>query len=174
MLSDKIFVNMYKKAIGEAAAKKMLSEIRDSLKKNEKPSKVYLNEFGAEVHVNGDVVASLSKGETLIEKIARFNRLEEQVAAIRFAQQNGMLPPFDDFEEDVNDFSLLDDVEIIDEFGDKHISVAQPAQAGNVTGSAGDASDGVSKVAGDEPALASSSSDDGAMVSEPQASVNEK
>lgn len=90
-------------------------------------SKVYLNEFGNEVHVNGPTVAVL-KTETLREKIERLDRLAATVRANRAA----MAQVFDDMgvvgidkngnpvveEEDPTDFGLLDDVEQRDEFGD--------------------------------------------------------
>ena len=90
-------------------------------------SKVYLNEFGNEVHVNGPTVAVL-KTETLREKIERLNRLAATVRANRAA----MAQVYNDLgvvgidkngnpvveEEDPNNFSLLDDVEQRDEFGD--------------------------------------------------------
>lgn len=90
-------------------------------------SKVYLNEFGNEVHVNGPKVAIL-KTETLRKKIERLDRLAASVRANRAA----MSQVFDDMgivgidkdgrpvieEEDPTDFGLLDDVEQRDEFGD--------------------------------------------------------
>ena len=90
-------------------------------------SKVYLNEFGNEVHVNGPIVAVL-KTETLREKIERLDRLAATVRANRAA----MMQVYNDMgvvgidkdgnpvveEEDPNDFSLLDDVETKDEFGE--------------------------------------------------------
>ena len=90
-------------------------------------SKVYLNEFGNEVHVNGPTVAVL-KTETLREKIERLDRLAATVRANRAA----MAQVYNDLgvvgidkngnpvveEEDTTDFDLLDDVEQRDEFGD--------------------------------------------------------
>lgn len=90
-------------------------------------SKVYLNEFGNEVHVNGPTVAVL-KTETLREKIERLDRL----AAVVRANRAAMSQVFEDMgvvgidkdgrpvieEEDPTDFGLLDDVEQRDEFGD--------------------------------------------------------
>lgn len=90
-------------------------------------SKVYLNEFGNEIHVNGPTVAVL-KTETLREKIDRLDRLAATVRANRAA----MMQVYNDMgvvgidkdgnpvveEEDPNDFGLLDDVEEKDEFGE--------------------------------------------------------
>lgn len=103
-------------------------------------SKVYLNEFGNEVHVNGPTVAIL-KTETLREKIERLDRLAATVRANRAA----MAQVYSDLgvvgvdrngnpvveEEDPTDFSLLDDVEIKDEFGEpiEKPIVAEPKTA---------------------------------------------
>lgn len=154
MLSKDVFVKMYSKAIGKAQAEEMYDNVVSMLPKEKKPSKVYLNAFGAEVHVNGDVAAAMNKGETLQERIARFDKLAAQVAAIRYARAMGMLPEDDGPEEDVNDFSKLDDVEIRDDFGDvvENPSVAEPALAGNSTAAGSATDDGVDVVAGDEPA----------------------
>lgn len=117
MLDKKTFVDMYKKAIGSSRAEKMFQEVQSIQKDKKDHSEVYLNEFGNEIHVNGDMAASLLKGETLKERIARFDALAERVAAVRLARQMGILPS-EDVEEDINDDSLLDDVEIKDDFGD--------------------------------------------------------
>ena len=126
MLDKQIFIGMYKKAIGASRAAKMFEEAQSIQKEQKTHSEVFLNEFGNEVHVKGDLAASLLKGETLKERIARFDALAERVAAIRLARQVGILPS-EDVEEDVNDDSLLDDVEIRDDFGDI-VSVAEPAK----------------------------------------------
>lgn len=108
-------------------------------------SKVYLNEFGNEVHVNGPTVAVL-KTETLREKIERLDRLAATVRANRAAMaqvyhdmgivgvdRNGN-PIVED--EDPKDFSLLDDVEQRDDFGEvvansnKKLSADADAPAG--------------------------------------------
>lgn len=95
---------------------------------SEKAKKVYLNEFGNEVHINGPKIAIVQKTETLKEKVERLDRLAQAVRASRSAMmgvfedmgvrgidKNGQ-PVFD--EEDPDDFSLLDDVQQVDEFGD--------------------------------------------------------
>lgn len=173
MLDDKVFIEMYSKAIGKAAAREMLSEVRKTLSIKEKPTESYLNEFGNEVHVNGDVSASLTKGETLQERIARFDKLADQVAAIRYARAMGMLPDDDGPDEDVNDFSKLDDVEIRDDFGDivPNQSSAEPADAGNANAASVPSDDGAGSVAGDEPATAAAIA--ATMASEPSASVSD-
>ena len=107
MTKDELFIEIRKKAMGEDAAKKMLSLAKKSVEGQVKPTKVYLNIYGNEVHVNGDVSASLSKGETLQEKIARFDRLSAQVSAIRLARQMGVLSLEDDDEEDIDVFSTI-------------------------------------------------------------------
>ena len=153
MLSKEIFVKMYSKAIGKVQAEEMYDQVVKSLPVKKDARKVYLNAFGAEVHVNGDVSAALKKGETLAERIARFDRLSAQVAAIRYARAMGMLPEDEGDEEDVNDFSKLDDVEIKDDFGDviEKPSVAEPSSDGNVIAKGDDSADGVVGVSGDEP-----------------------
>lgn len=96
---------------------------------SEKAKKVYLNEFGNEVHINGPKVAIVQKTETLKDKVERLDRLAQAVRASRAAMmgifedmgvrgvdKNGN-PVFDD-EEDPDDFTLLDDVQQVDEFGD--------------------------------------------------------
>lgn len=130
MLDKKTFIDMYKKAIGASRAEKMYNEVMECQKELKKRSEalydVFLNEFGNEVHLKGDMAASLIKGETLKERIARFDRLSEHVAAVRMARALGVLPS-EDIEEDVNDDTLLDDVEIRDDFGD---IVEKPTVAG--------------------------------------------
>lgn len=105
--------------------------------------KMYFDEFGREVHVNGPLIDRVKKVETLQEKIARFDRLAAQV---RNSRQNMHLAFGDmmtDEEEDLEDDSLLDDTPIRDEFGDDITPVKRPET-------------GVQ--AGEEPAAATSQS----------------
>lgn len=155
MLDKKTFIGMYKKAIGASQAAKMFDEVQSIQKKQETHSEVYLNEFGNEVHVKGDMVASLVKGETLKERIARFDKLAERVAAVRMARALGILPS-EDIEEDVNDDTLLDDVEIRDDFGDivEKPTVAEPEKS---VAKATVPPMSAAEISGDEPVSAAAS-----------------
>ena len=135
-------------------------------------SKVYLNEFGNEVHVNGPTVAFL-KTETLREKIERLNRLAATVRANRAA----MAQVYNDMgfvgidkngnpvveQEDPNDFSLLDDVEQRDEFGDVIVNSNKKPSA-DAGAPAGEPAAPPAKPA--EEQAAEASGDDAAVVSE--------
>lgn len=153
MLDKQTFIDMYKKAIGTARAEKMYKEVCDTQQELKKRStelkNVFLNEFGNEVHQKGDLAASLVKGETLRERIARFDALAERVAAIRMARALGVLPS-EEIEEDVNDDSLLDDVEIRDDFGDI-VSVAEPAKPEKSVSKETVPPMSVGDISGDEP-----------------------
>lgn len=126
-------------------------------------SKVYLNEFGNEVHVNGPKVAVL-KTETLREKIERLDRLAATVRANRAAMaqvyhdmgivgvdRNGN-PVIED--EDPNDFSLLDDVETKDEFGEVVVN-SNEKPATDVDAPAGEPAAPTAKPAAEQAAEAS-------------------
>lgn len=152
MLDKKTFVCMYKKAIGASQAAKMFDEAQSIQKEQKTHSEVFLNEFGNEVHVNGDMAASMLKGETLKERIARFDKLAATVAALRLARFAEDPDHFDEFDEDVNDDSLLDDIEIRDDFGDK---VEKPSSAEQKDSASAAQSMPAASVSGDEPVDAS-------------------
>lgn len=153
MTQKEIFIEAHKKACGKSVYAKQLEDFMKTLPDVKSHSEVYLNEFGNEVHVNGPVAESLMKEETLQERIARFDRLADTVAAIRMARSMGLIEgETDEFEEDVNDDSLLDDIEIRDDFGDivEKVSVAEPKNSASAAQTMPAAS-----VSGDEPVDAS-------------------
>lgn len=115
MSKDEIFLLSHAKAIGMAAAKVMLQELKAV--KHENPSKVYIDAYGCEVHVNGPTVAPLSKPETLAQKIARFDALSEKVRQTR-ALMMGLVHDIDEDDGDLEDDSFVDDTPQVDDFGD--------------------------------------------------------
>lgn len=90
------------------------------------PSKMYLDEYGREIHVRGPLVASTQKPESLREKIARFDRLAEQVRRNR-ALMFGLLQDIEEDDEDVCDDKLLDDVVELDPFGEPIVAEHLPS-----------------------------------------------
>lgn len=83
-----------------------------------------LSPTGGEIHRGESVVDRISKPETLREKVARFERLAQKVRENRAYQYNMLQESFDkdsSFEEDDFDF---EDGDIVDEFGDVHIPIA--------------------------------------------------
>lgn len=83
--------------------------------------KVYLNDVGSEVHVQGENIARVSKTESLAEKIARFDRLAAYVRQSRAAQML-LSSDFEDgdgyTDEELNDDSFADEQDPFDEFGE--------------------------------------------------------
>nr|DAU94604.1 MAG TPA: hypothetical protein [Microviridae sp.] len=126
MDKDKIFLQSHAKAIGMAAAKVMLQELKAV--KHESPSKVYIDAYGCEVHVNGPTVAPLSKPETLAQKIARFDALAEKVRASR-ALMMGLVQDFNEEDGDLEDGSFADETPEVDDFGDVLESVPVQKQS---------------------------------------------
>lgn len=116
MDKDFIFVMQHKKASGIEAAKSMLKEMKEEASKVKDHDKVYINVYGNEVHVKGPSVVTLAKPESLAEKIARFERLAEQVRINRSLLQGLVQEIVDD--EDPNDDDNLDDVKDYDDFGE--------------------------------------------------------
>ena len=115
MDKDQVFLKSHAKAIGMAAAKVMLQELKAV--KHESPSKVYIDAYGCEVHVNGPTVAPLSKPETLAQKIKRFDALAEKVRASRSLMM-GLVQDFNEDDGDLDDGSFADEVPEVDDFGD--------------------------------------------------------
>ena len=88
-------------------------------KKDEKKIKIYLDEYGNEVHVKGPLVDRVRKTESLAERIARYDRLSAAVAASRASMVHALGDMFtNEPDEDPNDDSLMDNVEIRDDFGE--------------------------------------------------------
>lgn len=115
MDKDQIFIKSHAKAIGAAAAKVMLQELKAV--KHDNPSKVYIDAYGCEVHVNGPTVAPLSKPETLAQKIARFDALAEKVRNSR-ALMMGLAQDFKEADADLEDDGFVEDTPQVDDFGD--------------------------------------------------------
>lgn len=133
MNKDQVFLKSHAKAIGMAAARVMLQQLKAV--KHESPSKVYLDAYGSEVHVNGPTVAPLSKPETLAQKIARFDALAEKVRASR-ALMMGLVRDFNEDDDDLTDGSFADETPEVDDFGDvlESVPVKKPASTGDVDG----------------------------------------
>ncbi len=132
MDKDKIFLQSHAKAIGMAAAKVMLQELKAV--KHESPSKVYIDAYGCEVHVNGPTVAPLSKPETLAQKIARFDALSEKVRQTR-ALMMGLVNDINEDDGDLEDDSFVADTPQVDDFGDilETVPVKKPS-TGDIDG----------------------------------------
>lgn len=126
MDKDQVFLESHAKAIGMAAAKVMLQELKAV--KHETPSKVYIDAYGCEVHVNGPTVAPLSKPETLAQKIARFDALAKKVRASR-ALMMGLVQDFNEDDGDLDDGSFADETPEVDDFGDVLESVPVQKQS---------------------------------------------
>lgn len=123
---DNILLKQHIKAMGEENAKKMLLEAKKKFLPSDTPSKVYINVYGAEVHVNGPVVAFVKKTETLAEKVARFERLAANVKAQRqlmYSLAKDMLEE-DETEEEAE--KAMEEVESVDEFGERYVVKSQP------------------------------------------------
>lgn len=164
MNKDEIFVAQHKKAMGEEKARKMLEDVKKAYKSEEKPKKVYISVYGGEVHVNGPVVVQVEKPETLAEKIARFERLAETVRANRSLMSQLAHDIISDDEEDINDDSLLDDVEDLDAFGEpvQKVSVAEHKDSTPSGSDSDDVGHQPQVIEGDEP----SKTADGAQPSD--------
>ena len=126
MDKDQIFIKSHAKAIGVADAEVMLQELKAV--KHESPTKVYIDAYGCEVHVNGPTVAPLSKPETLAQKIARFDALAEKVRASR-ALMMGLAQDFKEADADLEDDGFVEDIPQVDDFGDvlESIPVKKPS-----------------------------------------------
>ena len=126
MDKDQIFIKSHAKAIGVAAAKVMLQELKSV--KHDNPSKVYIDAYGCEVHVNGPTVSPLSKPETLAQKIARFDSLAEKVRATR-ALMMGLAQDYKEEDSDLEDDGFVEDTPQVDDFGDvlETIPVKKPS-----------------------------------------------
>lgn len=114
-ISEKDFIQAH---IKQASAKTLAELVKVSPEptEEEQPKNAYLSPTGGEIHVNGPTVQYLNKGESLAEKIARFDRLSEQVAQNRRLMA-GLVEDMMSEEEDPDDFDFIDG-EDVDEFGD--------------------------------------------------------
>lgn len=143
---DKIFIAQHKFMSGEEKAKKMLEDMKKTFSNKEKSAKkVFIDVYGAEVHVNGPLVASVNKPETLRQKIARFDRLAENVrlnrALLNELAQSGLFD--DEIETDEESDKEIESVVDVDEFGDVHVKSQTHInfKEENSTGAAGDTDD---------------------------------
>lgn len=127
MTKDEIFICQHKKACGEEAAKKMLETLKKKQPDVKAATKVFINVYGEEVHVNPAPSMPLVKAETLAEKIARFDRLSAVVASNRsLLQEMAESGFFDDDEEDIMAEKEMEDVEEVDDFGEHFVVKSQP------------------------------------------------
>lgn len=163
---DKIFIAQHKFMSGEENAKKMLEDVKKShLDEEKRAKKVFINVYGAEVHVNGPIIASVNKPETLRQKIARFDRLAENVRANRALlnelAQSGLFD--DETETDEESDKEIESVVDVDDFGDVQVKsqTHMNFKEKESTGSAGDTDD-----VGDPQSIAA---DEAAPVAAPSA-----
>lgn len=130
-ITKEIFLASRRKVDGIAAAAVSFPEplAEDSeVDVSDIPSKMYLDEFGREIHVRGPLVAQVGKPESLREKIARFDRLAEQVARSRAIMMSTVDEFGPDVDEDPDDDSFLDDIDETDPFGDPIVAEPLPAK----------------------------------------------
>lgn len=147
-LNKKDFIFARARNIGIELAEAEFARIKtkaDEAAKNK--VRIYLDEYGNEVHVRGPLVDRVRKIESLSERIARYDRLAASVRASRAAMMHAMGEMFtDEADEDPNDDSLLDNVPEKDDFGEDHY-IKQPAAPEK--GEA--AANGSAALSGDEP-----------------------
>lgn len=171
---DKIFIEQHKFMSGETGAAKMLSDLKKQQPETkDTPKKVYISIYGGEVHVNGPLVSPVLKPETLAQKIARFERLAEHVRANRALlaelAQTGL---FDDEESEEDEDKAMEEVESVDEFGEKVVVKSQTHMNfvnNKATGAASDSNDvsNQQSIADDESAqIAAPSAADSAKPSD--------
>lgn len=122
---DSIFLKQHIKAMGEENAKKMLVEAKKKFLPVDTPKKVYINVYGAEVHVNGPVAVGVARPETLKEKIARFNRLAANVKAHRQLMMGLYQDMVSDDETDEEAEKAMEEVVSVDDFGDSYVVKSQ-------------------------------------------------
>lgn len=114
IVSEKDFIQAHIKQ-GAVSKLKSLAQ-KTSEVKDETPTNAFLSHTGGEIHVNGPTVEYLHKGETLVEKIARFDKLAERVMQNR-RLMSGLVQDLLDNEENPDDFDFVDGDDV-DEFGD--------------------------------------------------------
>lgn len=136
---DLILLKQHIKAMGEENAKKMLVEAKKKFLPVDTPKKVYINVYGAEVHVNGPVVSFLKKPETLAEKVVRFERLAAAVKAQRKLMYSLAKDVLEEDETDEEADKAMEEVESVDDFGDSyvvksqtHMNLAEPKKGDEV------------------------------------------
>lgn len=114
------FIMARARNIGQKLAEQEFERLsKIASKKDEKKIKIYLDEYGNEVHVKGPLVDRVRKTESLAERIARYDRLSAAVAASRASMVHALGDMFtDEPDEDPNDDTLMDNVEIRDDFGE--------------------------------------------------------
>lgn len=119
-IKKEYFILARARNIGQKLAEQEFERLsKIASKKEEKKIKIYLDEYGNEVHVKGPIVDRVRKSETLAERIARYDRLSAAVAASRASMAHVFGDMFtDEPDEDPNDDSLMDNVEIRDDFGE--------------------------------------------------------
>lgn len=95
--------------------------------KGESVKTFVLSPTGGEIHRGESVVDRISKPESLLEKIARFDRLAARLRQDRqyLAQIGGEMLSLDDENPDNFDF---DDGEYVDDFGDIVVTPTQPVE----------------------------------------------
>ena len=118
-IDKKDFIFSRARNIGNVLAAKEWAKLQSLARARVSTVKVYLDEYGNEVHVKGPIVDRLRKVESLEERIKRYDRLAAAVRASRASMMHVMGEMFtEDPDEDPEDDSLLDDTPIRDEFGD--------------------------------------------------------
>lgn len=153
---DENFVAQRQTVCGKQKALEMLSNLKAlHPETKEKPSKVYINIYGAEVHVNGPTVAPVTAPETLQQKIARFERLAESVRANRALLAGLQADFFADEESDEDEEKAMEEIDSVDDFGDHYVVKTQQHMSfGKQKDSGAAATDNVSvsqSIEGDEP-----------------------
>lgn len=126
-ITKEIFLESRRKVDGITSAKVTAFDNVRKAKSEEQPKKVFLDVYGREIHVNGPLVASTSKPESLREKIERFDRLAERVRMSRAIMMD-TLDEFDGPDEDPDDDTLLDDTPELDPFGDPIVAEPTPVK----------------------------------------------
>lgn len=118
-IDKKHFILSRARNIGKVLAEEEFKLLQERAKARVSTVKIYLDEYGNEVHVKGPIVDRVRKVETLQERIQRYDRLAAAVRASRASMMHAMGEMFtDDPDEDPEDDSLLDDTPSRDEFGD--------------------------------------------------------
>lgn len=162
-LNKKDFIFARARNIGMELAEAEFARIKTKVDNAAKAKvRIYLDEFGNEVHVRGPLIDRVRKIESLPERIARYDRLAASVRASRAAMMHAMGEMFtDEAEEDPNDDTLLDNVPERDVFGDEHY-VKQPAVPEKGVATA----NGSAALSGDEPVTQPSAPAEPAIIAD--------
>lgn len=157
-LDKKAFIFARARNIGHTLAEEEFKRLQERAKSKKSDVKIYLDEYGNEVHVKGPIVDRVRKVETLQERIARYDRLAASVRASRASMSYLMGEMFtDEDDEDPYDDSSMSDVVMKDDFGDD-IPVKSPAKQEMTP-----ADDGSADLSGDEPVSQPSSKEEPAI-----------